>query len=424
MMEKATQGRKDSGRTERNGTDDSKHHDLLETCRAKWRNGEWEQLATMPLDDIDTHPERAKITLLVASALSHTGDLSMARSLIRRAATWGCSRSLIASALLSMVHNSLGRTATSFEEDKAAASHFEAALGLLESRADIPLMSRTRRVQETARMGLLPDAAKLVGEDWRSARAAPTDYAARIATMRTELDLIGHELSLSLRRGQIMNPRSTDDSGAADIESHAVSQLGQDIWVLQQTAYKRNGFFVEFGATDGVRLSNSWLLETEFGWNGICAEPNPGLFRQLQQNRRCTTSSACIGGVSGQEVEFILADAFGGIAEYAQADSHVERREAFRMDGKVMRMTTISLNDFLIENDAPREIDYLSIDTEGSEYEILSHFPFDRWRIRLITVEHNRTPMREKIRSLLEPLGYRRTEVEFDDWYVLDDRAE
>jgi len=392
------------------------HQRLLETSWTKWQKGEWTELAAIPMEEISEHTDRAKVALLIGAAKAQLGDTDEARMLIQQARAWGCSGGLIARLLTSTVHNSLGRVAVSLENDGSATRHFEAAFSLVETGTDTPVLARTRRVRETARMGLLPDAAKIIGEDMRTMRAAPADYSARLASMRTELDLLNHELSLSLQRGQIMNPGTTEQDSLA---ARAVSQLGQDLWVIEQTGAKRNGFFVEFGATDGVRLSNTWLLETEFDWTGICAEPNPVMFEQLRANRRCITSSACIGGVSGQEVEFILADAFGGIADYAMADHHAQRRDDFRRDGKTMRVTTVSLEDFLIAHDAPRKIDYLSIDTEGSEYEILRHFPFDQWSIRLITVEHNRTPMRENIRQLLEPLGYQRTEVEFDDWYSM-----
>lgn len=392
---------------------------LLEAARTKWQYGEWDELASISIKNIENHPDRARLALLAGAANAHMGDRGAARALIRQAVAWGCGRELTARIVASMVHNSLGRLAAALDDDSGATRNFETAINLVETRADASLLARTRRVREITRMGLLPDSAKLLGEDLRAARSAPADYEARLASMRTELDLIGHELSLALRRGQIMNPAAKTGGPGVDLRSRTVSLLGQDLWVLEQTNHKREGFFVEFGATDGLRLSNTWLLETEFDWNGICAEPNPDLFRQLQFNRRCITSSACIGGVSGQEVEFILADAFGGIAEYAMSDHHAERRDAFRRDGRVMTVSTVSLEDFLIAHNAPREIDYLSIETEGSEYEILRHFPFDRWMIRLITVEHNRTQMREEIRKLLEPLGYRRTEIEFGDWYAL-----
>ena len=70
---------------------------------------------------------------------------------------------------------------------------------------------------------------------------------------------------------------------------------------------------------------------------------------------------------------------------------------------------------------APREIDYLSIDTEGSEFDILSHFDFNKYQFRVITCEHNFAPQREEIFSLLTRNGYLRKFENIsnvDDWYV------
>ena len=70
---------------------------------------------------------------------------------------------------------------------------------------------------------------------------------------------------------------------------------------------------------------------------------------------------------------------------------------------------------------APKTIDYLSIDTEGSEYEILKAFDFDKYKFRVITCEHNFTSMREKIYDLLISKGYQRKLTSIsrvDDWYI------
>ena len=85
---------------------------------------------------------------------------------------------------------------------------------------------------------------------------------------------------------------------------------------------------------------------------------------------------------------------------------HGDKRAAYLAAGQVVSLIGISLNDFLEQHKAPREIDYLSIDTEGSEFEILQDFPFERWHIRLLTVEHNFTQRRIDIRALLEKNGY------------------
>ena len=106
------------------------------------------------------------------------------------------------------------------------------------------------------------------------------------------------------------------------------------------------------------------------------------------------------------------------IASIDPRDKREHRREQF----EEVSVQSISLNDLLIEAAAPAEIDYLSVDTEGSELEILGAFDFGRWEIKAITVEHNRTPLREEIRLLLTRHGYRRVWPEitrFDDWYVL-----
>ncbi len=399
---------------------DAESEKLLAACRTQWQYGEWSDLASVDVALLETHRDRARLALLVAAAKSHLGLMDESKVLLQRALAWGCDRRLVARVMTSMAYNTLGRWAAGLEKSDAATTHFKSALGLVDPSSASALPARTRQIRETARMGLLPDAAALLGHDLKVAETAPLDIEARLSMLRSDLDLLGHELSLSLKRRQILNSQDSNRS-LAGLASRSVSQLGQDLWVLENSGYKKGGFFVEFGATDGVRLSNTFLLETEFDWNGICAEPNPEFFEQLKLNRRCITASACIAARTGDEVDFILADAFGGISEFAARDQHASRRDAYRRDGRLKRMVTVSLDDFLTSHNAPHEIDYLSIDTEGSEYEILRAFPFDRWRVRLITVEHNNTPQRELLKDLLEPLGYKRTEAQWDDWYALSE---
>jgi len=93
-----------------------------------------------------------------------------------------------------------------------------------------------------------------------------------------------------------------------------------------------------------------------------------------------------------------------------------------RKNGRKYEVKTISLNDLLKKYSAPNLIDYLSIDTEGSEFEILNAFDFDTYSIKIITCEHNYSDNREKIFKLLTSKGYERKYVEvsdFEDWYVL-----
>ena len=254
------------------------------------------------------------------------------------------------------------------------------------------------------------------------ARLAPEQLAAELQILRTESELLSHELSLALSHGALaasgsMPQAPAQDEGPQPWQSLSRSQLGQDLWVLEQLGWKQGGYFVEFGATDGVLLSNSWLLEKHFSWRGICAEPNPKLFERLQQNRSCRLSPACVYRTSGERMQFVLADAYGGLEHLGQDDQHVDKRNAYAAVGDLIEVTTTSLMDLLDQQEAPVVIDYLSIDTEGSELAILEGIDWNRYQFRCITVEHNFTEQRQGIQTLLEAQGYQRREQQWDDWY-------
>ena len=399
---------------------------LLERARTQWQFGDWESLIKIERETLQHHPDRAKLALLAAAGHLQQGDNNIARQFTRLAQEWGCSKKLLSQILIAGVHNSLGRAAAITQQPQLAIKHFEGSIATGMPSADIRLFGQTRNIRETAKLGLLPQAAKLMGEELTAIKNSKALDSSRLKIFETELELLNGELSLAQQRKQMPYQRSAvlaSTIAAGNLEElkalkdKSVSQLGQDLWVLEKTNYKRNGYFVEFGATDGVLLSNTWLLEKEFGWQGICAEPNPKFFAKLKDHRQCEVSEAYIGGKTGKQVEFILADAFGGSHEYANDDSHADKRAAYRAAEQVVSLIGIPLNDFLEQHKAPREIDYLSIDTEGSEFEILENFPFERWQIHLLTIEHNFTERRADIRALLDKKGYTCTEREWDDWF-------
>lgn len=201
------------------------------------------------------------------------------------------------------------------------------------------------------------------------------------------------------------------------------AQLGQDLFVLSELGFKKNGFFVEFGATNGVDLSNTYLMEKKFEWNGILAEPAKIWHSELKLNRSSSIELDCVWKTTGDILLFneVNDDFHSGelstIDSFSNSDKHTkERKFANKYEVK-----TISLSDMLKKHNAPKIIDYLSIDTEGSEFVILNNFDFNEYDIKIITCEHNNTPMREKIFALLSANGYVRKYTEFslfDDWYV------
>ncbi len=202
------------------------------------------------------------------------------------------------------------------------------------------------------------------------------------------------------------------------------SQIFQDIFVLNETNFKKGGYFVEFGATDGVRFSNTFMLEKEFDWTGILSEPAQCWHKDLQKNRDALIDHSCIWSKSYEKILFTEYPDTNGLSAERSSIAKFDRMKYIfpnSRNSKKYIVETLSLRDLLQKYDAPRKIDYLSIDTEGSEYEILKNFNFDEYDIRIITCEHNFSNNRELLYNLLIANGYVRKFSEysqFDDWYV------
>ena len=202
------------------------------------------------------------------------------------------------------------------------------------------------------------------------------------------------------------------------------AQNYQDLWALFENKFKRDGFFVEFGATDGVTGNNTLLLEREYGWTGILAEPNPHWHNDLFLNRKCNITKKCVYIKSGVNVDFLITDApdLATIKGFGDDDEWKEARK----NAPSIKVPTISLLELLDYYRAPDIIDYMSVDTEGTEYGILNAFfaqNANKYKVRAITVEHNFTPMRDKLLELMTANGYKRvfTEVSrWDDYYERD----
>lgn len=203
------------------------------------------------------------------------------------------------------------------------------------------------------------------------------------------------------------------------------SQLKQDLFVLSVLRFKDKGYFVEFGATDGKTLSNTYLLEKNFEWTGILAEPGKTWHKRLKLERNSIIDNRCVWSISGENLSFIEANyaEVSTLAGFAEQDGHSDARK----NSLNYKVQTVSLNDLLEEHGAPEVIDYLSIDTEGSEFEILSTFNFNKYKFRVITCEHNFGETRSQINELLKENGYTHVFSDlsrWDDWYVHEELVE
>ena len=196
------------------------------------------------------------------------------------------------------------------------------------------------------------------------------------------------------------------------------AQLYQDLFVLNEHRFKREGFFVEIGVGNGKEISNTFLLEKEFGWRGILAEPNQQLAPSIRAHRAAVLDQRAVFSKTGLELDFLIDEAEKELSTLADFKDKDQRHR----QGGTCRVSTVTLNDLLDQHQASTNIDYISIDTEGSELEILQAFDFSKYQVSVFTVEHNYE--REKLQRLQELMranGFTQVAPEaskWDAWFV------
>jgi FkbM family methyltransferase len=188
------------------------------------------------------------------------------------------------------------------------------------------------------------------------------------------------------------------------------SQVRQDLFAISELDFKENGFFVEIGAQDGVSGSNTYMLEKDFAWRGIVVEPSRTYETILQKNRKCKVENSAIWSVTGATLQF--ADlGYSGLSSLKRIMGNgIHGKTRSGSDFQEYEVRTLSLFDLLQKHDAPKIIDYISIDTEGSEYEIIENFDFGSYDVKVLTIHKQ-----------LITAGYTRKYIEIshqDDWYV------
>lgn len=184
------------------------------------------------------------------------------------------------------------------------------------------------------------------------------------------------------------------------------SQICQDLIAtyISEVSGSPNRFFVEFGAADGFDLSNTAFLD-ERGWSGILCEPSSSAFEKLKINRgRTKNVHACIFNVSGELVSFVETKnaLLSTIEEFIDSDEHESSRIAVRR----YLVPTLTLQDLLESCSAPQNLGLLSIDTEGTEYQILEKFQFGKYKFDMIFVEHNYGTHQIAISELISKNNY------------------
>jgi FkbM family methyltransferase len=180
--------------------------------------------------------------------------------------------------------------------------------------------------------------------------------------------------------------------------------------------FERKRWFVEAGAHNGlydpVAGGSCTLALEQAGWDGLCIEPST-YFANLAANRRCKVSCTALGEKDDQVKMFrqILGDRveLSGLLDHFQPDRRAKLRSG-DMPYRDRRVVTLTLTTALAEHDAPATIEFLCLDTEGSELAILRGHDFNRYRFLTAFVEYNGVgSRREELQSFMASRGYERT---------------
>jgi len=194
----------------------------------------------------------------------------------------------------------------------------------------------------------------------------------------------------------------------------------QDQIIAKYFNHKKGGYFVELGGDTGIRKSNTFGLESYLKWNGLVIEARPIEYQSCCDKRKCMSVCEVI---SDQEkiIDFVIYySSKGGQSGILEYSNNLKKINKY-----VCKFLTKTLEQVFEENNVPKEIDYLSADIEGGEYDALKNFPFHKYRIKYITVEnHNiKTPelrRKDKLHNLLINNNYKFVRrLRIDDLYAL-----
>jgi len=181
-----------------------------------------------------------------------------------------------------------------------------------------------------------------------------------------------------------------------------IGQELQDMYAYLWFKGRKDGFFVDIGAYDGIAISNTYAFE-KLGWKGVCIEPVPSIYGLLVKNRKCDCINAAISNVNNEENKFIQTR--GGRSGFVRNMSPAVYQAA-EEEGIVAEINVRSITfDSAISKYTERTIDFMSIDVEGTEMEVLETINFEKYKFGLITIENNCGE--HILRSFMKLKGYK-----------------
>lgn len=177
------------------------------------------------------------------------------------------------------------------------------------------------------------------------------------------------------------------------------AQFDEDIFVLSYFNDNRKYYGVEIGASDGLHGSPTKLLE-ENGWDILCIEANPLSYNSCKKNRKYAINFA-IGKDCVDNVDFTVfnlkrtENRQEAISSLVPDERLIKQHEEMGvLLNKYLEKVNMRTLDFCLENWSKElnkkiEIDFISIDTEGTELDVIDGFNLSLWKPKLIALENN-----------------------------------
>ena len=166
-------------------------------------------------------------------------------------------------------------------------------------------------------------------------------------------------------------------------------QAKQDQLVFELLNGKTNGYFIDLAANDARTFSNTFALERHHNWTGLCIEPNPQYWHDLSY-RNCKVVAAVVGANRMEEVQFRFPSGVNGVLGGIVDDKYditTKKDQQANHEQPPTPKYTVPLLEILQRYNAPKNIDYLSLDVEGAEEYIMSVFPLQHYQVNVLTIE-------------------------------------
>lgn len=198
------------------------------------------------------------------------------------------------------------------------------------------------------------------------------------------------------------------------------SQAGQDQFVADAVFKgKRGGVFMDLGAYDGVTGSNTLALEMFRGWTGLMVEPSPKYAAAARLARRAPVAEVAVGVEEG-EAEFLhVTEGYtqmSGLADSYSPELRAKIEADERHRGEMLKVPVKTIAGLIAAYDL-RNVDFISLDVEGAEVDVLGGFDFARYGVHAWAIENNSGG--SEIAQVMQVAGYRLAEhIGVDEIYV------